>query len=382
MIKHNISNSVISPFNPIVALHPDIRKAVNKDFIEPILNAFFDKRGGIESFESLDNDKLTTEVEFDDNTNDESYVKTYIYKEIITKIEKDSNGKISFEPKYAISFDWDLTIYKFDDNATYPYLEIFKGRISDYEFSKYQNRRQESKDKIRYGTLRLGNEPILYIIFIDFQEVTRFIKTISVPKGKTVNEKIFTETQEETKLRLFDNLIRTNQIKQNLETDITRKEELNQEISRLRYFREEQMQGGSGEFRVNLSWQTTDDLDLHIGTPNGEEIHYNNKVVEYQGVIGELDIDKNAGSDLVSNPQENIKWNGLPVGKYTISVNLYKNREKNKVPFTLTTISNTGEGMVLTSFVEVGENQKRVIASFEYQGGKLEFKNLVDMVNF
>lgn len=375
MIKHNISNSVISPFNPIVALHPYIRKAVNEYFIEPILNVFFAHRGGIEYFEPLDNDKLTTEIEFNDNANDESYVKTYIYKEIISQIEKDLNGKILFKPKYAISFDEDLSpfvnpnFYNYGKlQGYYPYKVIFK---DDRKIEK----------PIRFGTLRLGNEPILYVIFIDFQEVTRFIKTIPVQKNNSVNEKIFTETQEEIKLRLFDNLIRTNQIKRNLETDITRKEELNQEINRLRYFREEQMQGDSGEFRVNLSWQTTDDLDLHIETPNGV-IKHDNKIVEYQGIIGELDVDKNAGSDLVSNPQENIKWNGLPVGKYTISVNLYKNREKNKVPFTLTTISNTGEGMVLTSFVEVGENQKRVIASFEYQGGKLEFKNLVDMVNF
>lgn len=58
------------------------------------------------------------------------------------------------------------------------------------------------------------------------------------------------------------------------------------------------MQGTAGKLRVNLAWNTTDDLDLHVETPNGA-ISYNKKVVDYQGVIGELVIPKKMSIGIV-----------------------------------------------------------------------------------
>ena len=118
-----------------------MRKLVNEFFILPIVQNFFSDKGGIANFRELDPDKLKTEIEFE---RIENYVKTYIYKEIIDEIEKQ--GKVVvFKAKYVITFDKDLTNY------------------------------QEEKN-IKYGVIRLGNQPILYYIYIDLQELIRFIK--------------------------------------------------------------------------------------------------------------------------------------------------------------------------------------------------------------
>ncbi len=369
MIKYNASNNVISPFNPMLALHPQIRRAVNEQFIKPILEVFFkDKKGadnkiGIENFEALDVDRLKTEKEFQ---HEENYVQNYIYAELIKEIQKNSNGKVIFKPRYSISFDWDLT-YKWDTwegqrafSKNYPYKQIFKD--SD-----------KVERQIRYGTLRLGEAPILYIIFIEFSEFLKFIKTLSVIDEPTETKQ--KDSPEEKKQRLYDEVIRSKQRQLRETSDVTEQETVLQDLQRLTYLRDEPLQGTGGKLRVNLSWNTTDDLDLHIETPNGK-IFYNNKVVEYQGVIGELDVDSNASGDLVSNPQENVNWDSMPVGQHKIFVHLYKSREKVKVTFTVTILNDDGDGRVYNNYIEFGTTAFKTIASFEFKDGELVFQDL------
>lgn len=165
----------------MLALHPKVRKGVNERFIQPILEIFFkDKKGagsktGIEYFEALDVDRLKTEMEFQQ---EENYVQNYVYAELIKEIRKDDNGKVVFRPRYSISFDGDLTDYENGikiDPKNYPYKQIF-------------NDSDKEEKQIRYGTLRLGDAPILYVIFIDFQEFIRFIK-------KKIEVKLDNETE-------------------------------------------------------------------------------------------------------------------------------------------------------------------------------------------
>ncbi len=138
------------------------------------------------------------------------------------------------------------------------------------------------------------------------------------------------------------------------------------------------MQGERGSLRINLSWNTTDDLDLHISTEGGRKIDYQNKVLEYNGSIGRLDVDANAGNTLVSNPQENVNWDVIPNGKHTVSVNFYNDREKTgRVSFTVT-VENGDESRIYHSFVESsGANKTRQIVEFEIKNGALVFNELM-----
>lgn len=355
-IKHNSSNSVLSQFSPIASLKPKTRKAVNEGFILPILKAFFENenRGGIDKFSELDADKLQTEVEFVKTKN---FVKTYIYKEIINKITKQDK-KIVFNPKYVITFDEDLASFD-KDETLYPYKIIFEDE-------------RQRETNIKYGVIRLGDAPILYYILIDLQKLIKFIKTLPEEVIVAEPEKVI-ETEENKRDRLLDTVIFEKQ-RQLRNANQTQKIEIEQEINRLEQVRQTVLEGESGKLRINLAWNTTDDLDLHIETPNGV-IFYNNKTLEYQGVIGELDVDKNAGGTLVSNPQENINFNAMPSGLYKIFVNFFAKREQNEVSFTVTIIPENGEGRIF-NMVVIGKGNSKDVTTFEYKDGELEFNEL------
>jgi len=354
-IKHNSPSSVLSQFNPTVSLKPKTRKAVNERFILPILESFFANKGGIGNFSELDPDKLKTEIEF---VNTENFVQTYIYKEIIDEISK-TGKKVIFKPQYVITFDRDLTNFKRDETI-YPYNTIFSTN-------------SPNTNRIKYGVIRLGDAPIIYYILIDLQQLFKFIKTLPEEIDIVETNKI-SETEEEKRHKLFDSVILK---KQHLlrNANQVQRHEIEQEINRLEQVRHTVLEGQSGKLRINLAWNTTDDLDLHIETPNGK-IFYNNKTVENQGIIGVLDIDKNAGSDLVSNPQENINFNAMPLGEHKIFVNFYAQRDKLDVPFTVTIIPENGEGRIFNKSV-IGQGTNRYVATFEYRNGELEFNELV-----
>ncbi len=359
-IKYNSSNSVLSQFNPIASLKLNTRLLVNEKFIFPIIESFFSIRGGLDKFSELDIDKLQTEIEF---KNTENFVQKYIYKEIIDEITKEGN-EVIFKPKYVITFDEDLASYDTDENISYPYRTIF---------GRNWNNDKTTKTHIKYGVMRLGNAPILYYIWIDLQQLIRFIKTL--PKEPLVehNEKN-TESEVEKRNKLFDSVIFEQQ-KLLRNANVNQKIEIEQEINRLESIKETVLEGQSGKLRINLTWNTTDDLDLHIVTPNGK-VSYNNKIVEYEGVIGELDVDKNAGENIVSNPQENINFNSMPKGLHKIYVNFFSLREKNEIPFTITVIPENGEGRVFNTSI-IGEKNNKNIATFEYKNGELEFEELL-----
>lgn len=66
--------------------------------------------------------------------------------------------------------------------------------------------------------------------------------------------------------------------------------------------------GGSvdGEFNNRVAWFCTDDYDAHMIEPGGNEIYYGRKFSSSTG--GRLDVDMNAGGNLVRNPVENITY--------------------------------------------------------------------------
>ena len=72
-----------------------------------------------------------------------------------------------------------------------------------------------------------------------------------------------------------------------------------------------------GDLSISLSWHTDDDLDLHLATPDGAEISYQNK--RWRG--GTLDVDMcvngrsyNSDSPCSTHPVENIVFKDLKRG--------------------------------------------------------------------
>lgn len=76
----------------------------------------------------------------------------------------------------------------------------------------------------------------------------------------------------------------------------------------------------NAKLRVSLSWFNHDDLDLHCLLPNRTEIYYGNK----QSI---LDVDMNAGRGTTRTPVENMAFNHLQNGDYSVVVNQFSKRE-------------------------------------------------------
>jgi len=135
--------------------------------------------------------------------------------------------------------------------------------------------------------------------------------------------------------------------------------------------------GSNGLFRINLKWDTKDDLDLHLILPDGvidgkNDIHYNNKQVEYMEGRCFLDHDAiPANGD--TNPQENIIWeNKLPDGEYDVKVKLY-NKQSNlsRIPFSVTVFAGKYVEPVVLYFDNPIEKQVIHITTIKFKNGKV-----------
>merc|ERR1712176_1557286 len=91
-----------------------------------------------------------------------------------------------------------------------------------------------------------------------------------------------------------------------------------------------------GEVTFSLMWHTTDDLDIHVKTPNGEHISFANKK---SSCGGWLDVDMNVHHD-THEPVENVFWDKCPAGNYSIEIENYsfapQNTKRKPIPYTLT----------------------------------------------
>ncbi|KAA0675697.1 hypothetical protein [Roseomonas genomospecies 6] len=76
-----------------------------------------------------------------------------------------------------------------------------------------------------------------------------------------------------------------------------------------------------GELTVTLIWNTSADLDLHVGCPDGAEIYFRNTTA----CGGVLDVDANSASP-IARPVENIHFRQAKPGSYRIEVNNFKDR--------------------------------------------------------
>jgi uncharacterized protein YbjQ (UPF0145 family) len=83
--------------------------------------------------------------------------------------------------------------------------------------------------------------------------------------------------------------------------------------------------GATGELRISLLWNNTNDLDLHVIPPSGEELSFSHKKSRCGG---ELDVDMNVGGDS-QTPIENVFWahGSAPRGRYEVRVKQFKCRD-------------------------------------------------------
>lgn len=141
--------------------------------------------------------------------------------------------------------------------------------------------------------------------------------------------------------------------------------------------KDSELLGSDGLFRINLKWDTKDDLDLHLLLPNGvidskNDIYYSNKQVEYMGGRCFLDHDAiPANGD--TNPQENIIWeNKLPDGEYDIVVKLFsKLSNLSRIPFSVTVFAGKYVNPEVFYFDNPREKQVIRIATIKFKNGKV-----------
>lgn len=151
---------------------------------------------------------------------------------------------------------------------------------------------------------------------------------------------------------------------QNKITELKRQEQL------LKSLKKEKFQGDFGELRINLKWETYDDLDLHIFDPSDNHIFYSTKEATSNGSKGQLDVDANAGSNRRLDPQENIFWEtNPPSGKYKIIVNHFSVNQDKEVPFILSIISQIGKSKIIYSKVHHEDLKTMLVAEFQFVRG-------------
>ena len=78
----------------------------------------------------------------------------------------------------------------------------------------------------------------------------------------------------------------------------------------------------SGQLQVSLNWNQPVDLDLHVETPNEEDIYYGNRTGTNGG---QLDLDSNAACGIDNVNNENITWGeqAPASGDYVVRVDLW-----------------------------------------------------------
>lgn len=86
--------------------------------------------------------------------------------------------------------------------------------------------------------------------------------------------------------------------------------------------------GSQEAFRITAAWNTPDDVDLHLLTPDRELVNFAQKTVGG----GSLDVDRNA-DHIDPRPVESISWTGMPdPGEYYAFLHVYRRRTSTRAP--------------------------------------------------
>lgn len=118
--------------------------------------------------------------------------------------------------------------------------------------------------------------------------------------------------------------------------------------------------------RISLSWLNTDDLDIHVIEPNGNEIYYDSK----DNKRGKLDVDMNV-TRAVRDAVEHVSFTRPCNGKYTVMVNNFTKRESVDVGFVIE-VATDHETTTFTYDKAVGGRETVNVVEFLYDGNEIE----------
>jgi hypothetical protein len=77
----------------------------------------------------------------------------------------------------------------------------------------------------------------------------------------------------------------------------------------------------SGNLQISVSWDQFDDVDLHVWTPSGGHVYYENK----EAGNAKLDFDSNPDCNIDEINSENIYIDApLEVGEYTVEIRMFR----------------------------------------------------------
>lgn len=115
----------------------------------------------------------------------------------------------------------------------------------------------------------------------------------------------------------------------------------------------------TGDVQISLAWNNGNDLDLHVETPGGEKIFFNQRV---SSCGGELDVDMNATGAQSNTPVENIFWpeGGAPAGRFRVLVHHYANHGGRDPTGYQVTIKVRGESKKYNGSVKAGDPLQNV----------------------
>jgi hypothetical protein len=254
-------------------------------------------------------------------------------------------------------------------------LKLFKSGVSrqDDKLQRKLNKTEHAIDKIRCDIERISQKRE--------NEVKAYKAKITAIKSKKVSE-----NQKEAQLKEVAKLHKANltKIRRSLVTKNKEIENLSRDaeiISSQKHLVDSMqtadLKGSEGICRINLHWNTCDDLDLHLILPNGQidsskDVYYKNMSTEYIGAICRLDHDaipENHGE----NSQENIIFeNILPNGMYNVKVKLFNHKSgKNIIPFYITIFYKNRCWEHICQFIDADSNDVMDIASLVVKNGRL-----------
>ncbi len=121
-----------------------------------------------------------------------------------------------------------------------------------------------------------------------------------------------------------------------------------------------------GEIEIGLIWRNTNDIDLHVLDPLGDEVFFANR---RSGSGGELDVDRNAGcGSTTTNPVEHVVWEReAPHGRYKVGVHHFGScGPVDPTPFEVEVVHG-GRRHALTGSVSRGDPVK-IVYEFNYAG--------------